>query len=113
MANTVTATCIDSKGIERQYKRSWLVKQEALGKCRLGSDGVFRFRCHAQANGGANHREPQGQGARISFRVRLRSTDPTPETNGDFLSYPFASRTSGRSLRALYPTLARPGAGLG
>jgi hypothetical protein len=111
MAKTTTARCIDSSGIERQYKQAWLNVQCARGRCSLGADGVYRFLLHSQDNGGASQDAPQGQAARMTFRITLRPNEPTPD-HVSFLSYPQARRGSSHSLRALYPTLAREGAGL-
>lgn len=112
MAKTTTAKCIDSAGIERQYKQSWLEVQCERGRCVLGNDGVYRFRIHTQDNGGVSQDVPQGQAAQMTFRITLRPNEPTPD-HGSFLSYPQPRRGGGRhSLRSMYPTLAQAGAGL-
>lgn len=113
MAKTQTAVCIDSNGIERQYKQSWLDKQRALGKCSIGSDGVYHFRSQTQTNKGAGSMIGAHRARSIRFAVQLRPNEPTPVSNGDFLPYPFPSARAGAPLRLRYPTLARAGAGLG
>lgn len=106
-------TIIDSSGREFQSRRTWAESKRERGECSLDAAGVYHFLLHSQHNGGASHEAPQGQAARMTFRIELRPNEPTPVSNGDFLPYPFPRARSGASLRLRYPTLARAGAGLG